>query len=153
MPIPGSATERHDGAVSGSEVWRSEFRLRFSDLDGLGHLTASAYLALFEETRAAWMLGTLDVAYPTYVVATQHIEYLHEVTPEHGAVSVDLALSEIRTTSFRVVEHLRTAASLSARSTATLVMWDMDRRRPRPITANERAVFAAYLAEPTGPKD
>ncbi|MER7986144.1 thioesterase family protein [Streptomyces noursei] len=152
MSVPSKAVKRHDIAVNGSDVWRSEFRLRFGDLDGLGHLTASAYLALFEETRSAWMTGTLDIAYPNYVVATQHIEYLHEVTPDAGAVSIELAVSEVRASSFRVVEHLSTAASLCARSTATLVMWDMVARRPRPITSDERAVFEAYLAEPTRPK-
>ncbi|MFF4551185.1 acyl-CoA thioesterase [Streptomyces sp. NPDC001406] len=151
MPVPGNAAKRHTIAVNGSDVWRTEFPLRFGDFDGLGHLTASAYLALFEETRSAWMTGTLDVAYPTYVVATQHIEYLHEVTPDDGPVTVELALREVRTSSFRVVEHLTTADSLCARSTATLVMWDMERRRPRPITPDERTVFEAYLAEPTHP--
>ncbi|MFI1072632.1 acyl-CoA thioesterase [Streptomyces puniciscabiei] len=151
MPVPGNAAKRHIIAVNGSDVWRSEFRLRFGDFDGLGHLTASVYLAFFEETRSAWMTGTLGVAYPTYVVATQHIEYLHEVTPDDGAVSVELALREVRTSSFRVVEHLTTAGYLCARSTATLAMWDMERRRSRPITPDERAVFEAYLAEPTHP--
>src|SRR5438094_818726 len=134
--------------MNGSDVWRNEFRLRLGDLDGLGHLTASAYLALFEETRAAWMIGTLDVAYPSYVVATQHIEYLREVTHSDSAVTVQLAVRDVRSSSLDVVEHLATPASLCARSRATLVMWDMERRRSRPIAPGERAVFEAFLEEP-----
>lgn len=129
-------------------MWHSEFRLRLGDLDGLGHLTASAYLVLFEDTRSAWLIENLDVAYPNYVVATQRIDYLREVTRGDGDVTVELAVREIGKSSFVVVEQLKTAAALCARSTATLVMWDMASRRPRPITPDERAVFQAYQREP-----
>ncbi|WP_158890830.1 acyl-CoA thioesterase [Amycolatopsis anabasis] len=129
-------------------MWQREFRLRPSDIDGLGHLTATAYLALFEETRAAWMLEAFDLAYPAYVVATQRIDYLHEVRRDDGAVTVELAVRAIGTSSFEVVETLSVASRPCARSTATLVMWDVDRRRPRPIAQEERPAFESILVRP-----
>lgn len=126
-------------------MWRRDFRLRLSDIDGLGHLTATAYLALFEETRAAWMIETLDVAYPSYVVATQRIDYLQEVRLRDSPVTVDLAVLDVRTSSFDVTEHLAASGSICARSTATLVAWDRERRRSRPIAPSERALFEVTL--------
>ena len=122
-------------------MWRRKFRLRLGDIDGLGHLTATAYLALFEETRAAWLMESLDVAYPSYVVATQRIDYLHEVRFSDRVVTVELGVRSIGTSSFGVEETLTTSSSLCARSTATLVAWDMERRRPRPLIASERAML------------
>lgn len=129
-------------------MWQSEFRLRLGEIDGLGHLTATAYLGLFEETRAAWIMSTLGVTYPSYVLARQHIDYLHEVRLADGPVTVSLAVQSLGNSSLRVTERLTTRKALCARSTATLVTWDMGRRCSRPITPAERALFKSFL-EPT----
>lgn len=129
-------------------MWRSEFRLRMHDIDGLGHLTATSYLGLFEETRAAWMTESHNMVYPTYVVATQRIDYLREVTRADGPVTVTLAIEQLRTSSVHVAEQLAAAGIVRARSSAVLVMWDMQRRASRPITGAERAVFERYLTTP-----
>lgn len=125
-----------------------EFRLRHSDMDGLGHLAATAYLALLEENRATWMLDGLGVSCPIYVVANQRIDYLHEIVLENGYVSVALSVSAIGSSSFELVETMRTGTAVCARSNAALVTWDGERRWPRPITADERAMFEEYRVLP-----
>jgi acyl-CoA thioesterase FadM len=127
-------------------LWSSEFELRLSDLDGLGHLTASAYLVLFEESRAAWLMQALDVDYPHYAVARQSIQYHHEVRFADGPLKLDLVVTDIRRSSFDVVEHLHAGGRLCASSEATLVAFDLGERRSRPLTDSERGACEAALA-------
>ncbi|MFC4084949.1 hotdog family protein [Amycolatopsis samaneae] len=61
-------------------MWRSDYRLRPTEIDGLGHLTATSYFGLLAETRAVWLLKSLGTSSPSCVLRTQHIEYLHEIT-------------------------------------------------------------------------
>jgi acyl-CoA thioesterase FadM len=135
----------HSASLKGTEdMWHSEFRLRLGEIDGLGHLTATAYLGLFEETRAAWIMSTLGVAYPSYVLASQQIDYLHEVRLADGPVHVSLTVQDLSNSSLHVVEHLTTGTTLHARSTATLVTWDMEQRCSRPISRAERELFEQF---------
>jgi acyl-CoA thioester hydrolase len=129
-------------------MWTHRYPVRPDDIDdALGHLTATAYLGLFEENRAEWMKEVLGYADPPYAVATQQIDYLHEITAEDGHVIVGLGVAAVGTTSLQVAETLSTSEHLCARSRATLVMWDTEGRGSRPVTPRERAVFDAYAAE------
>lgn len=128
-------------------AWRQRLALRIADIDGLGHLTAAAYIVLFEENRSRWMLDDLGVVYPSFVIARQSIEYLHEVRLSAREVTVELAVTRIGTTSIDLVERLSTdTCECSARCEATAVMWDRDARRSRPIAPAERTLFEAALA-------
>ncbi|GAB2459263.1 acyl-CoA thioesterase [Jatrophihabitans fulvus] len=125
-------------------MWSSDYQLRLVDIDGLGHLTATSYLALFEETRAAWMLDALDMSYPTYALRTQKIEYLNEVRRMDGLVTVSLRIAHIGTSSIDLREELSAGGVVRATSTALLVMWDTERRCSRPIEPTERAVLERF---------
>jgi acyl-CoA thioester hydrolase len=122
--------------------WERRHPLRFGDTDQLGHVTASAYLMLFEETRTAWLAEAFGVRLPIYVVARQEIDYLREVLLDDGPVSLTVEVTRIGRSSFDIAETLAAAGGdVRARSRATLVLWDLEARRPRPITDGERAAL------------
>lgn len=127
-------------------AWQRQLHLRFGDLDYLGHVTAAAYLAHFEEVRATWMAETLNVRFPVYVVAHQEIQYLREVLLDDGPVTITVTPVELGTSRVVISEELLSRhGNLHARSRATLVMWDKETRRSRPMTDHERDAFGAQL--------
>lgn len=127
-------------------MWQTDYQLRLSDCDGLGHVTASAYLRFFEEVRSEWMMQALDMRYPTYVLRTQAIDYVKEIREGTRAITIDLEVTRIGRSSLQLAERISTPAGVHAASDATLLMWDMDTRRSRPIRADERALLEKYLA-------
>jgi acyl-CoA thioester hydrolase len=131
-------------------AWTHRLHLRFRDLDYLGHVTAAAYLAHYEEARATWLAETWQMPFPVYVVAVQHLEYLAEVRLHDSPLEFVVAPVRVGTASFDMAEELRTrTGELKNRSRATLVAWDLEARRSRPLTGAERAAIAAQI-DPVG---
>lgn len=126
-------------------MWRSDYQLRPHEIDALGHLTATAYLALLEEARAAWLVKSLGTPHPPCVLRSQHIDYRSEITPADGTVTVTLAVLELGTTSVLISEGISAGGTIRAKSEAVLVMWDEQRRTARPMTEHERSSLAAFI--------
>jgi acyl-CoA thioesterase FadM len=127
-------------------MWRSDYELRLNDIDGLGHLAATWYLGLLEETRAAWLIKSLGTDYPCCVLRAQRIEYLREIRRADGTVTVNLAVKHLGTSSIEVAEEISAGGTVRARSHAVLVMWDRQTRAARPMTDDERAALATFIA-------
>ena len=124
--------------------WSTTLHLRHRDVDYLGHVTAAAYLALFEEARAAWIGAVAEDGLATYVVARQVIDYRRELLFAEGPVRVTINVESVGERSVDVSEVLETdAGELRTTSSATLVMWDRDSREARAISTAERALFDA----------
>ncbi|MGD8379156.1 MAG: thioesterase family protein [Gammaproteobacteria bacterium] len=45
----------HESNLSGKEVHREIIRVRWGDLDAMGHVNNSVFLTYFEQTRVAWL--------------------------------------------------------------------------------------------------
>jgi acyl-CoA thioester hydrolase len=131
--------------------WERRQHVRFADIDYLGHITAAAYLLLFEENRAAWMRDIFGVALPVYVVARQEIDYLREVLFDDGPLTLTVQPVRIGRSSLDIAEELVTATDeTKARSRATLVMWHLEERHPRPLTEKENSALRRQLAVDSG---
>jgi acyl-CoA thioester hydrolase len=127
-------------------AWERRIQLRYRDLDYLGHLTAAAYLTLFEEARVAWMAESFGVELPIYVVARQEIDYLREVRLGDGPLTFSVAPVRLGRSSIAIEETLVTAGGdLRTRSRASLVMWRLEERAPRPLSAHERSALERQL--------
>ncbi len=111
----------------------------------MGHLTATAYLALLEEARAEWLVKSLGTQHPPCVLRSQHIDYHREITPADGTVTVTLAVLELGTSSVLISEAVSAGGTIRAKSEAVLVMWDGQRRTARPMTEHERSSLAAFI--------
>jgi acyl-CoA thioester hydrolase len=129
--------------------WQQPLSLRFRDLDYLGHVTATEYLGMFEEARAAWLAHRFETEYPTYVVARQEIDFDRELRLHEGPVTLNIELVRMGAKSLHVSETLESRdGTVHARSRATLVMWNPEARRSRELTKSERAALGSVPAAP-----
>ncbi len=129
-------------------TWERQIPLRYTDLDLLEHVTAAMYLVMFEEARGAWMAEALEVRFPIYVLAHQQIDYVREVVYEDSPVTISVAPVRLGRSSVSIHERLVAGdGELRAISRATLVMWDLDTRVPRPLLDDERERLERYLID------
>ena len=129
--------------------WQHSMSLRFRDLDYLGHVTATEYLGMFEEGRAAWLSHRFETQNPTYVVARQEIDFDRELRLNQGPVTLSIELVRLGAKSLHLSEWLKSRDGMvHARSRATLVMWDPDARGSRRLTDFERAALESASAVP-----
>ncbi|UYG16774.1 acyl-CoA thioesterase [Brachybacterium huguangmaarense] len=146
--------------------------MRWSDIDGYGHVNNSAMLTLLEEARirAFWgapdeqiALGAevLPSALPTYdsgstvhtVVASNRIEYARELGFRRDAVIVRLWLSRIGGASLTIDYQVLTrddpeGTSPYATARTVIVLVDAATGRPTRIDADLRASLRDYEGEP-----
>jgi acyl-CoA thioester hydrolase len=116
---------------------RTEVKIRWRDLDPLGHLNQAVYHELLEEGRGAFLSRVRT--FP-FVLAHVELDYLSEVRKDHAAVVVVTSLERLGTTSVTLaerIEHLD--GTVAAEGRAVLVAWNMDTRQSRPLTDDERA--------------
>ncbi|MBA2348137.1 MAG: acyl-CoA thioesterase [Solirubrobacterales bacterium] len=123
-----------------------DLQLRWSDFDMLGHLNQAVYHQLLEEARAALTVGA-GPDFP-WVLARVELDYLAEVRPEHGPLTVHTQVVEIGRSKFSLAHEItRATGEVAARGTSVIVAWDIDARRSRPLTPEERRAFGADDAE------
>ena len=116
---------------------RTQVKIRWRDLDPLGHLNQAVYHELLEEGRGA--LLSRAQSFP-FVLAHVELDYRAEVRKDHDAVVVVTSVERVGRTSVTLserIEHLDGSVAASGR--AGLVAWDREARESRPHTADERA--------------
>ena len=142
---------------------RIPLRLRWSDVDGYGHVNNAEFFRLLEEARIAafWSSEDGSTDFPTAilaggpghdaqtVVARHAIEYLKPMAYRRDEIAVELWLSKIGGASidlsYRIVDS---AGVVYVQAQSTIVLVDTESGAPRRITPEVRAVLAAYVAEP-----
>ena len=112
-------------------------QVRFNDLDALGHVGHTAVLVLLEEGRDA-MLARNGI--DEYVVGRCSVTYRREIGPSVKSVTVLCHVRELGrsslTTSERIVDE---EGDVFVEAEFRIVVWDAERRVPRPISDRERA--------------
>jgi acyl-CoA thioester hydrolase len=123
-------------------------RVRWRDVDALGHVNHAVFLTYLEEGRDAFYASILG-AEPLYVVVRIEIDLRAEVPLGEKEVTVAVEPERLGTTSMTTRELIRTAAgTLAAQARVVTVRWDPDRRTPIPFTDLERAQLTAVMAAP-----
>jgi acyl-CoA thioesterase FadM len=121
-----------------STGWEHRFSIGPADLDYLGHLTAAAYLAFFEEARVGWLSAVWDTELPSYVVARQELVFRREVMTSDNPLRISISVGPIDGSTFEVSEALYTAdGQCRTTSWARLVAWDRAERKARPLSRRE----------------
>jgi len=120
-------------------------RIRWRDLDPLGHVNHAVYVTYLEELRDDWLTQTLGLdGVWGYVVARIAVDYRRELRPADAPLSAAFAVERLGRTSVTTRERLLTAAGEEAAGAeAVLVAVDGKTRRPRPLTADERRRLGA----------
>jgi acyl-CoA thioester hydrolase len=123
-------------------------RVRWRDVDALGHVNHAVFLTYLEEGRDAFYASILG-AEPLYVVVRIEIDLRAEVPLGEKQVTVAVEPERLGTTSMTTRELIRTAAgTLAAQARVVTVRWDPQRRTPIPFTDLERAQLTAVMAAP-----
>jgi len=138
-------------------------KLRWSDIDGYGHVNNAAVLTLLEEARiAVFWTGTDDAdagtggkvlasgpgADTATYIAHQEIEYAAPLEYSTAPLQVELWLARMGGASIDVCYEVPGADGVAVRAMTTLVLVDPATGRPRRITEAERAAWADLIEEP-----
>lgn len=126
-------------------------RIRFADLDLLGHVNNKSFLTYAESVRAAFLhaTGLWRIDGPQHnVLAGLSIDYRRELHWP-GEVEVGLRVDSIGRSSIGFGIGLFGTEGCAATVTATLVRIDVETRRPVPLDPSMRAVLTPYLARET----
>lgn len=121
-------------------------KLRYRDLDTLGHVNQSVYHVLLEDARVAF-LRSLFGNHPRMVVARVEMDYRHEVRLGDQELTITTAVQRVGTSSMSLLSRMTTpSGTLAAEAVTVLVTWDPDERRARPLSDDERQALTAQLA-------
>lgn len=127
--------------------WWTEERVRFNDLDVLGHVNNIAYCVYVETGRAGflggigfWVMG----ATRANVMARTEMDYLREVRfPAQLRIGVSVLALGTRSVTLGIAIFNGEVCVLTARN--VIVRFDTETRRSVPLDEAERAMFAPYL--------
>ena len=121
--------------------------IRFRDLDALGHVNQAVYHTYVEEIADDWLrrvLGLEGGRVWDYVLARSAIDYRSELRLADRAVVGTCRVVAIGTSSVTLRCELHAEdGRLSAEVESVIVTWDMESRRSRPLTDDERARLEA----------
>jgi acyl-CoA thioester hydrolase len=130
------------------ETFEHPVRVRWRDVDALGHVNHAVFLTYLEEGRDAFYASLLG-SEPLYVVVRIEIDLRAEVRypePRERQVAVRIAPERLGTTSLTTREQILTlSGQLAAEARVVTVRWDPDRRQPVPFTEAERAALTAVM--------
>jgi acyl-CoA thioester hydrolase len=134
-----SPTTLHgDGAVE------LPLRIRWRDLDPLGHVNTAVYLTYLEEARDHWLATTLgaDFAPENYVVVRVELNFRAEIRRATEVIGSCRPVAVGRT-SITTREELRRSSDgqLLAEATVVIALWNSVTRTSRAVTDEERAAL------------
>jgi acyl-CoA thioester hydrolase len=142
--------------------------LRWADMDSYGHVNNAVYLRYLQEARVDMLFVHAPrrgaaTFHAGSVVARHEIDYIQPLRHRDLPVRVEVWVREVRNSSFTLgYEVLDDAANddaandnagrraVYATATTTLVPYDLEKGRPRRLTADEKAVLEHY-SETDGP--
>lgn len=119
-----------------------DIRLRWRDLDMLGHLNQAVYHELLEEARGALIAGLGE--HFAFVLVRVELDYRREVRHSDKDVTVTARVERVGTKSLTVAQEVVLAdGTVAAAGTSVLVAWDPHARSSRELTDAERAALEA----------
>lgn len=119
--------------------WTTDVVLRGEWVDYNGHITATAHLAILEEAHTQWLAEVMDMCEPSFVVASQGLEYRAELLEAAGTVCVSLVPKKLTSRSVHLYEEIRSSeGTLHTESRVVLVRWDGATRGSTPFLEPER---------------
>lgn len=128
---------------------RVECAVRFDDLDSYGHVNNVMVAEYLQEARIDFTRRYLhDTRGPgeRAVVAYQALDYLRPVPFRTDPVLVEMRVTRVGSSSFDLAYQVRDDGTLFARAATTVVSFDLDRARSRPLTDGERLALKEMSA-------
>lgn len=134
-PAPPPRNGRPQPAKLADYPWREQNILRYSDLDGHGHVNNAVFATFFEAARLPLLVGPnapLQAPGLTYVLARIEIDFLGEIRWP-GEVTTGIRVARIGNSSIVFDEALFVNELCVGRSLATVVLIDATTRHSRPL--------------------
>lgn len=126
-------------------VFEFPVKVRWRDVDALGHVNHAVFLTYLEEGRDAFFIQVLG-GDPSYVVVRLEVDLRAEVRYEDQRVTVRIAADRLGTTSLTTRETVVTpGGEAAAEALVVTVNWDAENRKPVPFTEAERARLSAAI--------
>lgn len=125
--------------------------VRFSDLDGMGHVNNARYLSYLEEARIAWSawLGRehgVDVMGTGAIVARIEIDYRRPIALSPEPLDVRIGVTRVGTSSFTLGYTIDQDGARAAEATSVVVTYDYAAGRSRVLPEPALAVLRDLLA-------
>ncbi len=125
--------------------------VRWNDLDAFGHVNNAKYLTYAESARIDWGQQQFaekdDSVLVQMTVARSEIDYLLPITEFESYYDVDLWVESIGNSSFVVGYEVSKGGLVFTKMKTVQVMIDLESRKSRPITDNERSFLTKYLVK------
>ena len=125
--------------------------VRWNDLDAFGHVNNAKYLTYAESARIDWGQQQFaekdDSVLVQMTVARSEIDYLLPITEFESYYDVDLWVESIGNSSFVVGYEVLKDGLVFTKMKTVQVMIDLESRKSRPITDNERSFLTKYLVK------
>jgi acyl-CoA thioester hydrolase len=125
--------------------------VRWNDLDAFGHVNNAKYLTYAESARIDWgqqqFAEKSDSVLVQMTVARSEIDYLLPITEFESYYDVDLWVESIGNSSFVVGYEVLKDGLVFTKMKTVQVMIDLESRKSRPITDNERNFLTKYLVK------
>ena len=142
-PFPGESSAP-PSAPWADGAWREDLRVRFSDIDLLGHVNNVRYLDYVQEATTNLLLDCLREAavdgQVDLVVARAEIDYLGQLNLRREPYEVWARVTEVGRTSVSFEAEIRDGERVMARCRSVEVSLDED-DRPLPLIPEHRAAF------------
>jgi acyl-CoA thioester hydrolase len=117
-----------------------KIRIRWRDIDALGHVNNAVYLTYLEELLNAYLGPVLG---DEWVSARIELDFRSEVRLSDVEVIARASIERIGTSSITTAVVLELPdGTVALEGRAVLVAWDLQTRRSRPLTAAERQALA-----------
>jgi acyl-CoA thioester hydrolase len=128
-------------------VHEERIRIRWRDVDNYGHVNNAVYLTYLEEARDTWTHRVMGERFD-FVIVRIAIDYRRELSLEDREVIVRCRGAGYGTASIRTAEEITTPDGIvRAEATSVTVAHDPATRSSRRLTADERALLDAAIAD------
>jgi acyl-CoA thioester hydrolase len=126
--------------------------VRWDDLDGFGHVNNATYLTYMQEARSnfTWYSrkeAGLDPVLSQMVVARAEVDFIEPIYDGGFDLDVAIWVSRIGNSSFELVYEMSSSHGMHARGRTVQVAVNMDTKKSRPLSDEEREFLNKYLEE------
>ncbi len=126
--------------------------VRWDDLDGFGHVNNATYLTYMQESRSnfTWYSrkeAGLDPVLSQMVVARAEVDFIEPIYDGGFDLDVAIWVSRIGNSSFEMVYEMSSSHGMHARGRTVQVAVNMDNKKSRPLSGEEREFLNKYLEE------
>lgn len=127
--------------------------MRWSDMDAYGHVNNVVYLTYLEEARVDMLFalggdhGAKALA-DGVLVARHEIDYKRPLVYHPRGVDIEMWVAAVKGASFEIRYDVRDEVTVFAHAASVLVPYDLEAKRPRRVSPEERAFLQRYV-EPT----